>query len=187
MKRSTLVKQIILIGIVVVTTSSLSFGQLFKTPIVTDVGEYNAPSFVLVIKANEKFNKPERVVMEDFTPSAEAFDPEKIHTYPRWKFSNMNILNNDGTSTRHLILKCLKTNKYFTYPSGKGVQMVDESVYEKAMNKEDRSYDDIKPFIYFPVVEGDYIKLGIPNNEGKNLRVTPPNWNTREFKLVLVE
>lgn len=185
-------KKPLLIALVMLLAGSMSYGQLIK-PTVTDIGgSYKNYRFVLVTKANEKFDKPERVVMNDWTASEEAFDPEKIDTYPKWSFDNFNIYGNDGKVTRALIIRNATTGKYFSYPPGHGVKMRTKKEFDEVFARNDQgkyknSITKMYPFLFKPMVKGNYIRLGIPNNKGKNLVVTPSNWSTRQFKLVLVK
>lgn len=190
--KKTKLKAILLMTLVILTGISSSFGQLFK-PMVADIGSsLKKQEFVLVIKANEKFNKPERVVMNDWKASEEAFDPEKLDSYPRWSFQNFMILQPDGTQVRHLIIKNETTGQYFSYPSGHGVTMRSQKEYDEmfARNEQNQFKHSLKEqyqYIFIPQVKENYIQLGIPNDEGKSLAVTPMDWNTREFKLVMVK
>lgn len=159
---------------------------------VTDIGSsLKKQKFVLVIKADENRKLPERAVMNDWTPSEEPFDPDKINEYPQWSFQNFNVLNRDGTQTRHLIVKNETTGMYFSYPSGPKMRTkkeFDEYFATDEQNKYKKSLKEQYEFIFIPKIEGNYIRLGIPNNEGKSLAVTPGKWqHIRDFRLVLVK
>jgi hypothetical protein len=188
--KKTKIQKLMLVAFVMLLVSVSGYSQLFK-PVVTDIGSsLKKQKFVLVVKANEKFNKPERVVMNDWKASEEAFDPEKIDQYPQWSFQNFMILNNDGTQKRHLILKNETTGMYFSYPSGVKMRTkkeFDEYFARNEQNKYKKSLKEQYQFLFIPQVEGNYMRLGIPNDEGKSLAVTPMDWNTRYFKLVLVK
>ncbi len=165
-----------------------SSAQVKMKPAIIDIGSDYNKQFVLVIKANEKFEKPERVVLSNFKADTSAFDPYKLNTYPRWTFSNMDLINNDGTTTRYISLYCVDTQKYLKYKSG--VVMIDQSEYDETMKKDEQnsyvnSTKDIMSLFFNPIVEGEYIKLGIYNTEGKSLVITQMDWNTRLFKIVL--
>jgi len=166
--------------------------QLKIKPAIIDIGSVYDKEFVLVIKANEKFEKPERVVMADFKADTVAFDPYKLNTYPRWQFRNFTLFNSDGSSTRYISLYCITTKQYFKYTSAHGAKMIDQSEYDKIMKKDEQnkwvnSTADIMQLHFKPIVEGEYIQLGIYNTEGKNLVVTQMDWITRFFKIVLCE
>ncbi len=185
-------KKPLLIALIMLWAGLMSYGQLLK-PTVSDIASgLKNHKFVLVIKANEKFNKPERVVMNDWSPSDETFDPDKIDTYPKWSFDNFEIYGRDGKVTRTLIIKNETTGKYFSYPSGHGPTMLTKKEFDAIFAKDDQgkyknSVTKMYRYIFKPQVKGNYIQLGIPNKEGKNLVVTPAHWNTRQFKLVLVK
>ncbi len=169
-----------------------SSAQLKIKPAIIDIGSDYKKEFVLVIKALEKQNKPERVVLSNFRADTSTFDPYKLNTYPRWRFSNFTLFNSDGSSTRYISLYCITTQKYLKYVSGHGAQMIDQTEYDKIMKKDEQnkwvnSTADIMQLHFKPIVEGEYIQLGIYNKEGKNLVVTQMDWITRFFKIVLCE
>jgi hypothetical protein len=102
----------------------------------------------------------------------------------------MDLYDNDGTITRYVSLYCVTTQKYLSYPSGLGVKMIDKAEYDNIMKKNEKnefvnSIDVVMQLHFRPIVEGEYIQLGIYNTEGKSLVVTQMDWNTRFFKLVL--
>ncbi|ALO14799.1 hypothetical protein L21SP5_01140 [Salinivirga cyanobacteriivorans] len=191
MKKTKLTRRFLL-TLIMIMSFSVNYGQIIK-PVVTDVGGgLKQQKFVFVIKANEKFEKPERVVMNDWSPAKEAFNPEKMDEYPKWTFDNFMVYKADGSRVRHLIIKNESTGKYFSYPPGKGVKMRSQEEFDAmfARNEEGKyknSVEKMYEFLFAPQVKGNYIQLGIPNREGKNMVVTPPYWRTREFKLVLVK
>ena len=182
-----------LIALVMFLGVSFTHGQIFK-PVVSDIGSSLKPQkFVLVIKASENLKKPERVVMDDWSASEEPFDPDKLDSYPKWSFQNFTVIQKDGSQVRHLIIKNETTGKYFSYPRSKGPTMRTQKEFDDyfAKNEQNRYKKSLKEqyeFLFIPKVDGNYIRLGIPNDEGKNLAVTPGAWqHIRDFKLVLVK
>lgn len=143
--------------------------------------------FVMVIKANEKFEKPERVVLDNFKASEEAFDPNKIDSYPTWRFKQLNIQDpKTGELTRHVAIINVKTGKYY-HRNGK---MKNEDDFKKdTEEKEDGNFKDYWKamlFYFHPEIKNeDYVRFRIPNKKNQNMVVTPGTWNTREVKLVL--
>ncbi|MFW5805764.1 MAG: hypothetical protein ACOCVX_04465 [Bacteroidales bacterium] len=143
--------------------------------------------FVMVIKANEKFEKPERVVMNDFTASEEAFDANKIDDYPTWRFDNLNIRDpKTGKITRHVAIINVETGQYY---HRKGKMKSEEDFKKDTEEKEDGSFKDYwNAMLYYfhPEIKNkDYIWFRIPNKEKESMVVTPGTWRTREVKLVL--
>jgi hypothetical protein len=166
--------------------------QIKIKPAILDVGSAYDKEFVLVIKPIETREKPERVILSNFKADTIPFDPNKIDTYPKWRFSNFTLYNQDGTSTRYISLYCVTTQKYLKYKSAFGAEMIDQDAYDKIMKKDEQnklvnSTEDLMQLHFKPLVEGEYIQLGIYNKEGKNLVVTQMDWVTRFFKLVLCE
>jgi len=160
--------------------------QLNKQPKVTDITRDQ--EFVLVTKANQKFEKPERVVNSDFEVGDEAFDPYKLNDYTTWRFTGTDIINQDGSITSYIAIINTETGMYF-HRSG---DMKTKEEFDKATEEnEDRSWKDFwkaMEFYFHPEIqEWPYLWLRIPNNEGKSLVVTQMSWNTRDFKLVLVK
>lgn len=166
---------------------NISFAQLKFAPVINNISDGN--QYVLVIKANEKFETPERVVMNDFKPSEEAFSPFELESYPRWDFKSINITQRDGTTVRHIALHNIDTDMYY-HRSG---SMKTKAEYDKIMAKDENGqikgkYEDYINFYFVPERrEGNFIWLRIPNDEGKSLVVTNMSWKTRDFKIVLVK
>lgn len=190
-KRIMILKKTLCVVIFLAISLNIS-AQLKIKPAIIDIGSVYDKEFVLVIKANEKFEKPERVVMADFKADTVAFDPSKMHTYPKWRFRNFTLFNADGSSTRYISLYCITTGKYLKRTPAHGMKMIDQSEYDKIMKKDEQnkwvnSTEDIMELHFKPIVEGEYIKLGIYNTKGENLVVTQMDWNTRLFKIVLVK
>jgi hypothetical protein len=186
MKKITL-KTLGLILACITLNANISFAQLKIAPVIYNISEGN--EYVLVIKANEKFETPERVVMNDFNPSEEAFSPFELETYPRWDFKNITINQQNGTSIHHIALHNIDTDMYY-HRSG---NMKTKEEYEKTMERDESGhikskYEDYINFYFIPERrEGNFIWLRIPNNEGKSLVVTNLKWKTRDFKIVLVK
>lgn len=183
MKRNFLLKAGITLFSLVLITGSLS-AQLNKPRVLDISGDQY---FVFVTKANPKFEKPERVVNSDFKVGEEAFDPYKIHEYTTWRFKTLYVANNDGTSTRYVAIINNETGMYY-HRNG---DMKSKEEFDKATARgEDGHFKDFweaMKFYFQPEVrEWPYIWLRIPNNEDKSLVVTQMTWNTRDFKLVLV-
>lgn len=190
-KRILILKKTLCVVIFLAISLNIS-AQLKIKPAIIDIGSAFDKEFVLVVKANEKLEKPERVVMTDFKADTVAFDPAKLNSYPKWRFSNFKLFNPDGSSTRYISLYCITTGKYLKYTSGHGMKMIDQAEYDKIMKKDEQnnwvnSTDEIMRLFFKPIVEGEYIQLGIYNKEGKSLVVTQMDWNTRLFKIVLVK
>ncbi len=190
-KRIIILKKTLCVVIFLAISLNIS-AQLKIKPAIIDIGSAYDKEFVLVVKANEKFEKPERVVMTDFKADTVAFDPSKLSTYPTWRFSNFKLFNSDGSSTRYISLYCITTGKYLKYTSGHGMKMIDQTEYDKIMKRDEQnnwvnSTDEIMRLFFKPIVEGEYIKLGVYNKEGKSLVVTQMDWKTRLFKIVLVK
>lgn len=182
MKKKIILKPIIIL-LVCFISSNVS-AQLNK-PRVLDISRDH--HFVLVTKANPKFEKPEQVVNKEFDVDEEAFDPYKLHEYTTWSFQSLNIINHDGTTTRHIAIINDETGMYF-HRSG---DMKSKEEFEKATKRgEDGSFVDYwlaMKFYFEPEIrEWPYIWLRIPNKENKSLVVTQMSWSTRDFKLVLV-
>jgi hypothetical protein len=190
-RRIKILKKTLCVVIFLAISLNIS-AQLKIKPAIIDIGSVYDKEFVLVIKANEKFEKPERVVMADFKADTVAFDPAKLNTYPRWRFSNFTLFNSDGSSTRYISLYCITTGKYLINTPAHGRKMIDQSEYDKIMKKDEQnkwvnSTDEIMRLFFKPIVEGEYIQLGIYNTKNENLVVTQMDWNTRLFKIVLVK
>lgn len=143
--------------------------------------------FVMVIKKNTKFEKPERVVMNDFSPAEEPFDPNKIDDYPKWEFTNLGVADTkNGGVINYVAIINVETGKYY-HRDGK---MKSEADFNKdTETKDDGNFKDFwKAMKYYfkPEVKNkEYVWFRIPNKDDKNLVVTPPYWKTREVKLVL--
>jgi hypothetical protein len=191
MMKKTKIQKMMLLFATVLFISASGYSQLFK-PVVTDIGDpVRNNKFVLVIKASENRNLPERAVMSDWTPSEEPFDPDKLNEYPKWSFQNFYVYQNDGTKVRHIIVKNETTGMYFSYPSGpkmRAKKEFDAYFARDDQNKYKKSLKEQYEFLFIPQVMENYIRLGIPNDEGKNLAVTPGAWqHIRQFRLVLVK
>jgi predicted SnoaL-like aldol condensation-catalyzing enzyme len=175
-------------GIIILATLLLSINlsaQIKFKPIVRSITDGH--EFVMVIKGNEKIEKPERVVMNDFKASEEAFNPNKISTYPSWRFTQLNIMDTKtGKITRHVAIINVETGKYY---HSTGSMKSEEDFIKDTEKKEDGSYKDYwKAVMYYfqPEIQNeDYIWFRIPNKENTSMVVTPGTWNTREVKLVL--
>lgn len=184
MSKLRIKKQCILLLTAMLIGMNLS-AQLKVKPKVSSITDGH--EFVMVTKANEKFEKPERVVMNDFKASEEAFDPNKIDSYPKWRFDNLNVMDpKTGKTTRHVAIINVETGEYY---HRKG-NMKSEEEFKKDTEKNDdgkfKDYWKAMLFYFHPEIKNeDYIRFRIPNKENKNLIVTPGTWNSREVKLVL--
>ncbi|MFP4665012.1 MAG: hypothetical protein ACLFM1_11350 [Bacteroidales bacterium] len=162
--------------------------QLKVKPKVTSITDGH--EFVMVIKANEKFEKPERVVMNDFTASEEAFDPNKIDSYPKWRFDPLTIRDpKTGETTRHVAIINVETGKYYHYNTSNDKMKSEEEFKKDTEEKDDGSFKDYwkaMQYYFHPEIKNkDYIWFRIPNKEKSTLVITPGTWKTREVKLVL--
>ncbi|MDD4150456.1 MAG: hypothetical protein PHE33_10550 [Bacteroidales bacterium] len=170
----------------VILLGGSGFAQLNLKPRVLDIAGNH--EFVFVTEANPKFEKPERAVMSDFQVNDEAFDPYKLNEYTTWRFENIIVANNDGTTTRYVAIINVETGMYYN-SSG---YMKSRAEFEKATERnESNSWKDfwkaMEFYFQIEVKEWPYIWLRIPNEENKNRVVTQMSWNTRDFKLVLVK
>jgi hypothetical protein len=184
MKNHFLIKSGIILLSMMLSASAV-FAQL-NVPKVYDIARDH--TFVLVTKSNPKFEKPERVVNTEFKVGEEAFDPYKLDSYTTWRFSGIEVINNDGSTTRYVAIVNTETGMYF-HRSG---DMKTEGDFIKATERSEtgslKDYWKAMEFYFQPEVqEWPYIWLRIPNKEDKSLVVTQMSWNTREFKLVLVK
>ncbi len=184
MKRT--INNTLIISLIMLITTSMSYGQLIK-PAISSV---SMGTYVLVTKENVKFEKPNRVVQKDFrVHETEAFDPNKMSSYPKWEVKVVNINNNDGTTTRHIALLCLDNNKYFHQSHG----MVAAAEYDKYWEKDANGQYKIKDnaglfkFLFIPEIKDEtYIWLRyFKDDKTTKLVATPGTWNTRSVKLVL--
>ncbi|MBN2728341.1 MAG: hypothetical protein JXR53_03875 [Bacteroidales bacterium] len=188
-RKITMLKTAIIIaGLFAISLTTTA--QIKIKPAILDIGSAYDKEFVLVIKANEKFEVPERAVLSNFRADTVPFDPNKMDTYAKWRFSNFTLYSHDGTATRYISLYCITTQKYLRYRSGHSAEMINQEEYDKIMEKDEKnewvnSTEDIMQLFFKPLIEDEYIQLGIYNKEGKSLVVTQMDWNTRFFKIVL--
>lgn len=174
-------------SILIFLSTGLLSAQINLDPKITNI---SSNTFVLVTKENPKFEKPQRVIQPDFQVSGdEAFDPQKINSYPKWQIKTVNVSNNDGTSTRQIALLCLNNNKYFN----RSGYMVDAAVYDKfwekdATGKYINDQKNVYNFLFIPEIKDEtYLWLRYYKDDKTKLVVTQSSWNTRSFKLVLVK
>ncbi|MEA3495041.1 MAG: hypothetical protein U9R42_03290 [Bacteroidota bacterium] len=165
--------------------SVTTYGQI--KPVIRDIT--NNHHFVMVVKSNTKFEKPERVVMNDFKASDKAFDPTKLSTYPIWRFYSVLVANKDGSTTNHVKIYNIDTKMYYHRSGIMKKKEEHDKVWEKdANNKYKSTFEERQNYYFLPEKkEGVFICFRIPNQQKKSLVVTPSTWNTREVKLVLVK
>jgi len=179
------IKNSLIISLIMLITTSMSYGQL--KPVISSV---TSGTYVLVTKENVKFEKPNRAVQKDFkVHETEAFDPNKMGSYAKWKVKTVDIKNTDGTTTRHIALLCLDNNKYLHQTQG----MVAAAEYDKFWEKDANGQYKIKDnaglfkFLFIPEIKDEtYIWLRyFKDDKTTKLVITPSTWNTRSVKLVL--
>ncbi|HKK80832.1 MAG TPA: hypothetical protein VJ909_01205 [Prolixibacteraceae bacterium] len=186
MIKQNIKKHAVLMLAALFVTMSLSAQMKIKPKVSNIYGDYK---FVMVIKANEKFEKPERVVTQDFSPSEEAFDPNKIDQYPKWEFKHLGVVDNKtGGIIDYVAIINVETGKYYHRD---GDMKSEEEFKKDTENKEDGNFKDywkaMKYYFKPEVKNEEYVWFRIPNKDDKNLVVTPPYWRTREVKLVLAK
>ncbi len=175
-----------LILLSMILSANIVSAQSDKTPKVADITRGH--EFVFVTKANPKFEKPERVVKTDFAVGEEAFDPYMLNTYTTWRFSGIDVLETNGTTTSYVAVINTETGMYFHRSHDMKSQEEFDKATERGENGSWKDFWKAMEFYFQPEVqEWPYIWLRIPNDENKSLVVTQMSWNTRDFKLVLVK
>lgn len=194
-------KKIWLLPAIVFFTIALSLpnavlGQIANIIIVPDAGKKG--EYVLVTPGNKESEVPDKVVMEDFKASDEAFDPYKTDSFPRWKIHNVLVDLSEDQTVRYIALQCLANKKYLKkHPENNGAIMVSEEEYDKLWEKDETgeykvSFEEKIEYLFRPrldVEEGNIVLGYDTREEGCQSRncLSPEGWECRGINLIFVK